>query len=134
MNSPESKLIQWAISIQGLPYIWGQTDCGTLVRKGLCIYLNRDPFKNIPSWENENEARKIWSDLGGVDKAFIDLGAIKIEPSYRHTGDVALLTILNDDTAVLVINDRFLFSTLQGIKFRKLITFDKLNIRFYRFV
>lgn len=133
MSTNEAKLIKWANNVAGLSYYWGITDCGTLVRKGLSIFLNRDPFPNIPYWNDEQEARKIWNNLGGVDKAFLNLGAIKIEPNYRRTGDVALITILNDDTATLIINNTFLFSNEKGVKFRKLSIFDKLNIRFYRF-
>lgn len=134
MNTKESQLIEWALKQQGEKYEWGKTDCGTLVRKGLLLFLNRDPFLNIPYWENEQQARKIWKDLGGVDTAFKNLGATKIDSNYIRTGDVGFLTILKEETSFLVIANRYLFSNGAGIKFRKIISWDKMNVNFYRFI
>ena len=133
LNNKDFILIEWALCQQGLPYIWGITDCGSLVRQGLYIFNRIDPFTNIPYWNTEIEARQIWKDLGGVDKAFLDLGAKKIHENYIRTGDVGILTILNEDTSFLVIANKYLFSNEKGVKFRKINTFTNLNVRFYRF-
>lgn len=134
LKTKDAILINWALRQQGLSYQWGITDCGSLVRQGLFIFNGKDPFtKNIPYWDNEQQARQIWKDLGGVDKAFLDLGAERIHENYIRTGDVGILTILNEDTSFLVIAGRYLFSNEKGVKFRKIISFNKLNVRFYRF-
>ena len=134
LKNYDSVLVPWALTLQGLSYIWGETDCGTLVRRGLILISDKDPFLNIPYWNTEQKARQIWHDLGGVDKGFIDLGARLVHTNYVQTGDVGLLTIAGEETSFLVIANRYLFSTKNGIKFRKIINWDKFNVRFYRFV
>lgn len=134
MNTKESQLIEWALKQQGKKYEWGRTDCVSLVRKGLNIFLNKDPFLNTPYWKNKQQARKIWIDLGGVCTAFKNLGATEIDANYIRTGDVGFLTILKDETFFLVIANRYLFSNEAGVKLRKIISWDKLNVKFYRFI
>lgn len=136
IDNYNSKLIEWINTQIGKPYIWGETDCGTLVRKGLTIILNRDPFPDILSWDNELICREIWDKLNGVDNAFISFGAKKILGTFAQTGDVAVLEIGKYLTATLIISpDKMLFaSTDKGVEIRNITpSLIRLNIRFYRF-
>lgn len=129
-----SLLVQWACSVVDKPYVWGETDCGTLTREGLRIILGKDPFPGVPSWYSEEESRKIWFGMGGPDEAFLKLGAIEIDKGYIQTGDVAILEIGDMITACLAINDKLLFSTSdKGTCFKPLRQLLNLNnIRFYK--
>lgn len=130
------KLIEWVNTQLGKPYIWGETDCGTLVRTGLNIVYGDDKFNNITFWDSEETCRKIWDDLGGVDKAFLNFGARKIKGTFAQTGDVAVLEVGKLLTASIVIGSgKLLFSsTDKGIETRDITpSLLRLNIRFYRF-
>ena len=132
----EGKLAEWARHKLGMAYEWGKTDCGTLVREGLFLILDRDPFPYMPGWNSEGESRKIWDEMGGVDHAFLAFGAEKIESSYAQTGDIAVLEVDKFLTAAMAIGDnKLLFaSTDKGIFTRNITpALLKLNIRFYRF-
>ena len=132
----EVRLSEWVKHKLGMAYEWGKTDCGTIVREGLFLILDRDPFPYVPDWKSESESRKIWDEMGGVDHAFLGFGAQKIGANYVQTGDVAILEIGRFLTAALVIgNNKILFSSEdKGIEARNITpAMLKLNIRFYRF-
>ena len=135
VDNYDYKLIEWVNIQLGKPYIWGETDCGSLVRKGLNIVYGKDCFGYILAWDSEVECRKIWDDLGGVDKAFLDFGARKIKGTFAQTGDVAILEIGKLLTASVVIGSKLLFSSAdKGVEMRDITPFLLLpNIRFYRF-
>ncbi len=135
VDNYDYKLIEWVNTQLGKPYIWGETDCGTLVRKGLNIVYKKDCFHDTASWSSETECRKIWDDLGGVDKAFLDFGAKKIKGTYAQTGDVAVLEIGKLLTASMVIGSgKLLFSSIdKGVETRVLYSLLRFDIRFYRF-
>ena len=136
VDNYDYKLIEWVNTQLRRPYIWGDTDCGSVVRKGLNIIYGKDKFNAISTWDSEEICRKIWDDLGGVDKAFLDFGAKKIKRTYAQTGDVAVLEIGKLLTAAMVIScNKLLFSsTDKGVETRDITpSLLKLNIRFYRF-
>lgn len=135
IDNYDYKLIEWVNTQLGKPYIWGETDCGSLVRKGLNIIYGKDKFNDIPSWDTEEICRKIWDDLGGADKAFLDFGAKKIKGTFAQTGDVAVLEVGKLLTAAMVIGGKLLFSsTDKGIETRDITpSLLRLDIRFYRF-
>ena len=130
------KLIEWVNTQLRKPYIWGETDCGSLVRKGLNIIYGKDKFNDMQSWDTEEICRKIWNDLGGVDKAFLDFGAKKIKGTFAQTGDVAVLEVGKLLTVSIAIGTgKLLFSsTDKGVETRDITSsLLRLNIRFYRF-
>ena len=129
------KLIEWVNTQLRKPYIWGETDCGSLVRKGLNIIYGKDKFNDIPSWDTEEICRKIWDDLGGVDNAFLKFGAKKIKGTFAQTGDVAVLEIGKLLTAAIVIGSgKLLFSSIdKGVETRDIYSLLRFDIRFYRF-
>lgn len=136
VDNYDYKLIEWVNTQLGKPYIWGETDCGSLVRKGLNIVFGTDRFINTPAWDSEVVCRKIWDDLGGVDKAFLGFGARKTKGTFAQTGDVAVLEIGKLITASMVISSgKLLFSSIdKGTETRDITSsLLKLNIRFYRF-
>lgn len=129
------KLYEWLNTVIGKPYIWGETDCGTLVREGLKLITGIDPFGNLPYWKTEMECRQIWDAMGGVDKAFTEIFKFKkIDRNYIQMGDVSVLEVRDLITASLIINnERMLFSSVdKGVEIRNLTQLQKLNIRFYR--
>lgn len=135
VDNYDYKLIEWVNTQLRKPYIWGETDCGSLVRKGLNIIYDKDKFNNVPLWDNEETCRKIWDDLDGVDNAFLKFGAKKIKGTFAQTGDVAVLEIGKLLTAAMVIGSgKLLFSsTDKGVETRDLYPLLRFNIRFYRF-
>ncbi len=134
VDNYDYKLVEWVNTQLRKPYIWGETDCGSLVRKGLNIIYDKDKFNDIPSWDTEEICRKIWDDLGGVDKAFLDFGAKKIKGTFAQTGDVVVLTA-NSAAGLIIDNGKILFSSIEkGIIFRDIaFILSKVTSQFYRF-
>ena len=133
VDNYDYKLIEWVNTQMGKPYVWGVTDCGSLVRQGLNIVYGKDKFNDIPTWNTEEMCRKIWDDLGGVDKAFLDFGAKKIKGTFAQTGDIIVITA--NSAAGLIINSKILFSSIEkGIIFRDIVfILSKVTSQFYRF-
>mgnify|MGYP001566444653 FL=1 len=133
VDNYDYKLIEWVNTQLGKPYVWGVTDCGSLVRQGLNIVYGKDKFNDIPTWNTEEMCRKIWDDLGGVDKAFLDFGAKKIKGTFAQTGDIIVITA--NSAAGLIINSKILFSSIEkGIIFRDIaFILSKVTSQFYRF-
>lgn len=122
-------LITWAGKQVGKPYQWGVTDCGTTTREGLRILLGRDPFPGLPAWTNEQEMREIWGSLGGAEAGFLCYGAVRVQPGYTQTGDVALLKLKDLETATLLVNGQMLFSFEdKGVQFRSLKNLESKHL------
>ena len=129
------KLIDWASKQIGKPFIWGETDCGTLIRQGLQVITGIDVFTPLAWWQTEQRARESWDALGGIHAGFINnFKAINIGCEYVQTGYIGILRINNLDTATIILNDKLLFSSIDaGITLRNLSNLLKDRFIFYRF-
>ena len=87
-------LIQFAKSVKGAEFKWGETDCASLVRKSLRIIYGHDVWGIIGHWSTEIGAARIVNKVGmDVDVGMRNTGAHIVERPYVKWGHVATDTI-----------------------------------------
>lgn len=84
----DAKLLTWAESVQGMPFIWGRTDCGTLARAALTLLFGRDIAPDVPFHRNEKQAIEVVRKYGGVIPVLEQLGAQKMTLPFARGGDI----------------------------------------------
>lgn len=85
----ERALLRWAAEEAGKPLVWGETDCASLVRRGLSVLFGEDRLYRIPAWTSAKEALRALRAEGPASRILEDAG---YAPSERSpvTGDVAV--------------------------------------------
>jgi hypothetical protein len=83
-------LTEWAIEQIGRPFLWGQTDCMSLVRRAAAVlYGGVDPFtERVPRWSDAATAAAVGQICGGPERALEYVGAVAVGWRYAQTGDV----------------------------------------------
>lgn len=79
-------LREYAAVMDGAPFEWGVSDCGTLVRQAASIVLGADPWK--ASYSSEKGARRALKGLAGPDGALEAAGAVRVPLAFAQQGDV----------------------------------------------
>jgi len=111
-------LILWAETVRGLPFQWGATDCGSLVRDAMEVMYGRDLWPDVPRWDTLRAAVQIQGTTGGVAAQLALLGAVEVEYGYVQQGDVILLPCAEGDSIPSVgirVSDRWLGSEDGGV-------------------
>lgn len=85
-------LVRWARDEIGKPYVWGETDCGSLLRRGLAIVYGQE-IGEVPAYDSLSSAYRVSEAIGGLRAVLHRLGAEPIGLKFATTGDV----ILSDD-------------------------------------
>lgn len=82
----ERRLVEWADSVQGRPFVWGETDCASLVVQALSLLGHPAA---VPGYHTVSAARRV---LAGLDPATVlrDLGAVEVGIAFAQSGDVHL--------------------------------------------
>lgn len=83
-----ASLLDWAASVRGMPFIWGRTDCVTLVRAALRVCFGQDVFPVIPAYHSETQALAVYRKHGGAGDALRGLGADRRMLSFARMGDI----------------------------------------------
>lgn len=83
-------LLQWARAEEGRPWEWGVTDCVAVTRRGLTVFLGRDPTPNYPPYHSHREARAILEELGGYEDTLVRHGWRRLRLSWAMPGDVVV--------------------------------------------
>ena len=86
---PKEALTAWAKSELGRPFRWGETDCGSLLRRGLAIYWGEDRLGWLPLWSSAREALGVLRAYGPAKRLMeaLDYGPVRRRP---RTGDVCI--------------------------------------------
>ena len=83
-------LVEFAESVRGAPFVWGETDCVTLARAGLRVILDRDPWHGLLGrWTTKRGAFRVSvrADTGAILKAS---QAAEVPPRMATAGDLAV--------------------------------------------
>lgn len=89
VTNAEVTLAEWVNGILGMPYQWGETDCGTLVRQAWIILYDDDPFLGIvPRWTTKIGALRAYAVCGGMQQALELAGAQPVGRNFAQTSDV----------------------------------------------
>lgn len=102
-------LTRWADKEVGKPFIWGETDCGSLTRRAHVAMFGRDVFP-IPHWSSKREASSVLRKYGGVED-ILKKQAVE-DPQglgFVQAGDVVVTSASKE-----VIGRRSLYVCLDG--------------------
>jgi len=86
--TPEIAVNTWARSVIGLPFAWGETDCGVLTLKALSQLTGTNwvtPFGG--AWRDEREALAHFDQMT-PSQVLQERGALEVPPSAVVFGDV----------------------------------------------
>lgn len=102
-----TRLLAWAQTVRGQPYVWGKTDCAALARAALQEMFCRDVAPQIPHWTSKRTALRVLRDMGGIDAVLLGLGAEVVTLPFARAGDI--IVTAPDDRAdplgILVYTD-----------------------------
>lgn len=84
-----SQLMTWAGAQCGRPYVWGETDCASLVRAATRQMYGVDVFAGlVPEWRSQREAVRARRQVGGIGGALALAGAVPRVLAFVQAGDV----------------------------------------------
>lgn len=84
----DAKLVAWAERVRGEAFVWGETDCASLVREACAEMYGEELFLQAPSYESKKEALRVATETGGVEEALRRLGATEVGMTFARQGDV----------------------------------------------
>ena len=85
-------LVEYASVMQGRPFKYGSTDCGTLVRDALRVMYGKDMLRGMGSYRTLKAARKVSRSVGSVPDYLKDrLGCERIRRNFVQAGDIVVL-------------------------------------------
>lgn len=83
------ELVIWGKALIGQPFVWGKTDCGTIVRRAMKIVFGKDVFRGkVRSYRSGVEAMRVMQGVGGIAGALVNAGFIRQKGRKWHTGDI----------------------------------------------
>lgn len=80
-------LIKWAESKIGLPFVWGKSDCTTIVIEGISLYFGIE-LPVINTWTSLKEALKAFKQYNSPDNILKNTGFFKVQKNFEQTGDI----------------------------------------------
>lgn len=85
-------LVQFANEMRDREFVWGETDCVTIMRGGLKAILGRDPLKGkLQSWKSQIGALRAFKRIAFSPTILLaDTGAVRVLPNFASSGDVAI--------------------------------------------
>lgn len=86
MNNRE-RLVKWACTKIGTPFVWGKSDCTIIALEGIKMYYNLDFFLD-KSWSSLKDALKTYKKCGTPIDLLIKEGFTPVKKNFEQTGDV----------------------------------------------
>lgn len=118
------KLVEYALSLQGQPFVWGQTDCASIVRGAMRAMYGEDLWSEGYDYTSLLEAKRLLEVSGGVAMQLSLLGAEEVPRGFLQQGDVVVGEPLDEDFAdnvFVMVSDQLLSATLEeGVVMRPL--------------
>ncbi len=86
------ELVRFAGDMQGRPFRYGSTDCGTLVRGALKAMYGKDVLRGMGSYRLLRDARKLAKSVGPIPEYLkVTLGCKRIRRNFVQAGDIVVL-------------------------------------------
>lgn len=83
------RLVMWQKEVLGEPFVWGETDCGSLVWRALHEMYRSPPIEGaVPAYESAQDARRAHLETGGVGPVLRRGGAEEVGLNFARQGDV----------------------------------------------
>ena len=100
--------VEWAIQQVGKPFVWGETDCCSLLNR-MWEVMYGEPMFDL-TYTSLPEALRFSAHIGGVRHALTEMGCTTLPLSYASTGDAIVADDEPFPTVLSVINDQALLS------------------------
>lgn len=101
------ELTMWVQSLVGKPFVWGETDCCTIVA-GALLRLHGVDYR-LPVYRSRDDAKRIVATMGGLREQLVRLGAVEVPVNFERTGDIVVLAPVGEeftDGAGLVVGSQ----------------------------
>jgi hypothetical protein len=85
------RLVHFQTEVLGASFVWGETDCASLVRRALEVMYSPDDIPlppKLPRWTTEAGALRAHKRFGGVSGALEAGGAQRASLAFVQQGDV----------------------------------------------
>lgn len=82
-------LIKWVETKIGLPFIWGKTDCTTIVIEGISLYYN-ETLPIVNNWNSLKDAIRTFRYYGCPGIILENKGFFKVQKNFEQTGDILI--------------------------------------------
>ncbi len=100
-------LEQWAAGLIGTAFVWGETDCASLVVKGQRLIYGVDVF-HVDTWKTKAKALRILTERDGLPRV-MRLHCKEVGRRFLRAGDIVLVghgcTEFDTDGMLLVIRE-----------------------------
>lgn len=106
----DTLLFEWAMEQRGKPYVWGETDCGSLVRSAVGIISGEPAFAHVWPYRTRAQAGRRLSETGGVSAVLLAAGWVAVPLTMAQQGDVLIMDT-EDGPACGVIVARLLLTS-----------------------
>lgn len=93
------ELTEWHTQQNGRAFRWGNTDCGSLVRRGLNVACAH----RVSEFPRYTTRRGALRTLARMDEIIEAVGATRVHPGFHRSGDVVVYRTDEDEPASLGI-------------------------------
>lgn len=83
-------LAMWATDLLGTPFVWGTTDCASLVRAACVVIYGEELWPMTPGYASQTEALQVFSQVGSVRANLEALGATQHVLTFTQPGDIII--------------------------------------------
>ena len=87
----QQKLIEWAASKIGTPFVWGNSDCSSITLEGIKLYYG-DILNFENTWSSLKEAIRAYKKYGTPIEILEKTNFYKVSKNYEQTGDIFVWT------------------------------------------
>lgn len=135
INNWSPELVLQVGKFVGLPFVWGETDCASLLRKvSVCMY-GEDIFGGPSKYKTAKGAIRAYKGLDSIDDLIIEAGGVEIPQTIATDGDVAVEQEVarGFQTVYVKVGSRWLVSSEVRMVVESVKEMPNNNVKVYRF-
>lgn len=130
------RIVEDVGSLAGSPFVWGDTDCCTLLRKMSKSMYGRDVFAGPSKYKTKTGAIRGFKRIESIDALILEAGGVEIPTSMASDGDVAVQRDVPErgfQNVSIKVGSRWLISSEQGDIVEVMKDIPDVTMKVYRF-
>lgn len=129
------KIVEDVGSLAGSPFVWGETDCCTLLRKLYKSMFDDDTFGGPFQYTTAKGAIRAYKNIESIDKVILEWGGVEIPVRIASDGDVAVEQEVYKgfQNVSIKVGSRWLMSSEESSVVEVLKAIPDRNMKVYRF-
>ncbi len=129
------KIVEDVGSLAGSPFVWGDTDCCTLLRKMSRSMYGRDIFTGPSKYKTKTGALRGFKGIESIDALILDAGGIEIPAHIATDGDVAVAQEAHKgfQSVSVRVGSRWILSSEERDLVEVVKAIPDVNMKVYRF-